>query len=549
MFRTISRKQLTAVILSPAFVVFCLSLLILTAQIVAIGRIRPFNSDDLYWQQVVRTWVPFSGHTLYLATKDIFIEQVPFFALLEHFFQPSRGLVIGEVLLLTISSFSLFYVSSLYFLKKLKIKTSYLTLLPFLWLASFGYPLVQNYLNSNWRSFEIGLCFATIVLVAAISFGDIQKLNSLKSKLLFLLATAFIGAVIYSDPYYVFFTIGPLLLFVAGLYALKKINRYQLSVVVGGAALSVVVAKLISAIATKAGVVLVADTPSVFVNFDNIITNIVSSLHGLLIVFGADFFGRPAFGLSTFGALINALILSFVIYEVYQLRHIMRQPTLKNLSLAQLWAAFFGLLIAFVFIVYTSTTLVAVSNYRFFIVLIYAAVTFLVVSLGTLKNNALKLIIGMLLVGAVIYNVTLSLLTHSIRQQPDAAINISNSVNYRIIDAVHAEGLTKGYGSYWQGNINTYLSKGSVTFLPSLCDTNGQTVNFKWLIDGNQFNKPADKSFYLVDPDFPAPGICTEKQLVAQFGEPQKILKISNKSILVYDYDISSKIKLSLPEY
>ena len=531
---------------NPVVIVFFICLILLTLNILFIGKIRPFNSDDLYWQQAVRTWAPFHGHKVYLGTKDIFVEQVPFFILMQHLFSPSRTLVLIEAVILTLAAFVLFYLSSVYFFKKLKLQPTYATLLPFVWLASFGYPLVQNYLNTDWRTFEVGLCFATFTVVAAVLFRDIKPFASAKNTVLSVIALACVGFVMYSDPYYLFFTIGPLLLFVVGIFILKKVELSSTATILAGAVFAFAIAKVFSIVGTKAGLVVVGDTPSVFVSFDNIITNIISSLHGLLIVFGADFFGRPAFGLSTFGPMINAALLAIILYWVFSLRNVLRRPYIHNLSLPQLWTVFFGGMVAVVFVIYTSTTLVMVSNYRFFIILIYCAVLFLATKLSMLKNYQTTLLISALLVGATAYNLALTTVTHSVRQQVDVGNNASNVLNDDIIRAVRAEGLTKGYASYWEGNINSYLSR-TITFLPSLCDGNGQTVKFKWLVDGNQFETPASSSFYLIDPDFPAPGTCTEKQLVAQFGAPKKIVKVHDKEILVYGYDISLKIPLSLP--
>ncbi len=123
-------NQLLILLKSPAIVVLGISLALLAVQIISVGRVRPFNSDDLYWQQVVHTWTPFNGNTVFLGTKDIFVEQVPFLALMEKLFNPSRNLVILETLMMTLSAFIFFYGSSLYFFKKLKLKLNYLTLLP-----------------------------------------------------------------------------------------------------------------------------------------------------------------------------------------------------------------------------------------------------------------------------------------------------------------------------------------------------------------------------------------------------------------------------------
>lgn len=543
------KRQWWPVIKSPAVLIFLVSSFLLALNVLLIGHWRPFNSDDLYWQNVVRNWQPFSGDTLYLATKDIFLVQVPFFALVENIFNPSRRLVLAEGLILTLGSFALFYWSIIYFLRQLRSRPTYLTLLPMVWLASFGFPLVQNYLNTNWRTSEIGLSFVTIALAAAITFNQINPLKSVKMKIFSGLVLVFIGLVIYSDPYYIYFTLGPLLLFTLFLFVAGKITRRHLGIIFGGTFLSLILAKLWSLLATKAGIIIVGDTPSVFVSFDNILTNIISSLHGLLIVFGADFFGRPAFGLTTFGMMINAALLVFILYRAYRLRYILSDSKVRAIPLPRLWPTFFSLVVFFVLFVYTLTTLVAINNYRFFIILVYAAVAFLVMLLALTPKKSLRLAIAALLVGGTLFNSALTFLTNDVRNYPEVASNVNNGVNYRILDAVRSEGLSKGYAGYWQGNVNTYLSQNKIAFLPSLCDEKGETVRFNWLLNNDLFNKPANRSFYVFDPNFPAPGVCTVKQLSKQFGTPQRIIKIDNRQILIYNYDISSKISSHLPAY
>lgn len=536
------RKKLLSFVKQPVFVVLIICLVLLALNIVFIGHFRPFNSDDLYWQQVVRTWPPFSGHTLYLATKDIFIEEVPFFAIMEHIFSPSRKLLLAESGILTLSSFIFFYSSSLYFLRKIKAKLSYLTLLPFIWLSSFGYPLVQNYLNSDWRTFEVGLSFLTFMLVAAITFKDIQPLRTLRTKILSVVVLAYIGIVIYSDPYFLYFTIAPLFLFVLALYGLRKINRKQLAVLCGGTVLAMIFAKIAEIACAKAGVVIATDIPSAFVNFDNIVTNIISSIHGLLIVFGADFFGRQAFKLGTLGAIFNATILFFILHRVYSYRTVVTRFTKsKRLSLPSLWVTFFGFLLVFIFVIYTLTTLVLVSNYRFYILFIYCAITFLVFILANSSIKHLKLVLGLVIAVAISYNLAGTILFKNFLGQPGIAGNVGNSMNFEIINSADDEGLTKGYASYWQANVNTYFSNGKITFLPAICDA-GVTRQFRWLIDGSQFNKKSSLSFYLMDPDFTAPPSCTEDKLLSQFGKPKKIRMIGNKRMLIYDYDIGDRI-------
>lgn len=537
------RNALKEVLKSPAFIMLIASLVVLTVNILYIGKIRPFNSDDLYWQQVVRTWQPFSGDILYLGTKDIFVEQVPFFDLMEHLFSPSRKLLIFEAVALAVLAFIFFYTASLYFMRKIKIKPTYFNLLPFVWLASFGYPLVQNYLNSSWRTFEVGLSFLVFMAVAAVIYKDINPFRTAWTKLLLAFSIVFVGILIYSDPYFTFFTIGPLVLLMSTLFLLKKIDRVQLLTLSIGLAISFIIAKLIEASHKLIGIEIAMDTPSQFVDFENIVTNIVTAFHGQLLIYGADFFGKPVASTATVVGLINALILLIIVYRTYTVSVRLKKPTVFRLSLDQWWIAFFAGVVIFVFLVYSVSTLVTIGNYRYYIISVYCSVTLLAIAMGLSKNKPFKLITGSLLILAITANLSYTMLTNSVKEQWDVKDNIGNSLNYEIIRAVESRGLEKGYASYWQGNVNTYLADNRTTFLQSLCMPDGKTAQFMWLIDGKQFSREASRSFYIIDPDYPEPPICTKEQLIAQFGQPREIAYVRNKTILIFDYDISLKMK------
>jgi hypothetical protein len=537
-----TKKQLLVLLKSPGVIMLLVSLLLLIVNILFIGKHRPFNSDDLYWQQVVRTWHPFGGRTLWLGTKDTFIEQVPFYYLMEHFFAPTRKLLVAETIMLTGAAFVAFYASSLYFLRKLRIRLSYTTLLPFVWLSSFGYPLVQNYLNSDWRTFELGFSFLTFVLVAAVCNDDLKPLHSNWSKIVSATTIAFIGILTYSDPYYLFFTLGPVLLFVTLLYYLKKITRAQVILIYSGFVLSLVFSKITALICAKAGFIIVTDTPAAFINFDSIVTNVVTSVHGLLILYGADFFGRPTTNKVTIGETVNAVLLVFVSYRAYKYRKIFTKASAQRLSIAELWVAFFAGTMFFVFLIYTSSTLVTLGNYRYFIMFLYCSIVLLAVVLHGLENYVLRISIVALLSVATIFNMGYTLVGHSVALQGDVQQNQSNEINFKFIDALKKDGVEKGYASYWQANVNTYLSGNKITFLPTLCTAEGKTVPFKWLIDDSLYDRQTHKSFYLIDPDIPQPPICSQDQIIAQFGKPQKTLKISDKLILIYSYDVGTKM-------
>lgn len=146
----------------------------------------------------------------------------------ESIFAPSRSLILFEAWFITILTFVSAYFASVYFMRKLKLRINIASLLPFIWLASFGYPLVQNYLNSDWRTLEVGIAMLTFMLVAAICFDDFMPLRNVRNKLLSVLAILYVGLVSYSDPYFLIFTLGPVLIFTVLLFALKRIDRKNL---------------------------------------------------------------------------------------------------------------------------------------------------------------------------------------------------------------------------------------------------------------------------------------------------------------------------------
>jgi hypothetical protein len=540
--RAVTSKSSRSGLFSPVTVVFVLSLVLMAFSIFWVARYRPFNSDDLYWQQAIRTWKPFGGHLFYFGTKDIFVILAPFFAVTERLFNPSRRLMVAETMFLTLGTFTLFYFSSLYFLRKLLIRATYVTLLPFAWLASFGYPLVQNYLNTDWRTYGIGFSFATFALVAAVTNGDLEPLESWWGRLATALAVVLTGVLMYSDPYYTYFTVGPLVIFGAALLWWKKIGRGQFAFIYASIAASYVVSKIVAIVCMKAGIHIVGATPSIFVGWESLVSNILSSLHGMFDIFQANFLGHKVTSTVTAGYILNAVLLIFILWQLFTYFWMLKRAQAVKADLPRLWAGFFVLTMVLIFLVYTSSTLAADSNnFRFYIEFVYCAATLFAIALGLMGKQG-RAVFGGLLIVATLAN--LAFLVLDTKFTPGEIVsNRANKWNFAVIDAVEAQGMTKGYTGYWDGNINTYLSDEKVTFLPTLCAPDGVTAHFRWLIDGGQFDKPASKSFYMINPDFAAPGLCPQSQLDAQFGPPQSEMMLGNKLLLFYNYDIGSRMR------
>jgi hypothetical protein len=125
-----------------------------------------------------------------------------------------------------------------------------------------------------------------------------------------------------------------------------------------------------------------------------------------------------------------------------------------------------------------------------------------------------------------------------IRSATAARAAAPNAGNYALINEIKKLGLTKGYVNYWDGAINTYLSDGSIKFLPVVCTDHDRTVPYYLLVDSTLYTRRAAKTFYLVDPTFTMPANCSERQILAQFGKPQQTVRMHRKTILVYNHDL-----------
>ena len=531
-------KSLTA----PAAVILAVSLVLIMFNLVLVYHNRSYNSDDVSWQNILLTWRPFSGHKAFLGGSDNFIIKAPLFALFGHFFAPSRRLLLLESGVFASAAFMLFYGSSLYFLKKLKVRLTYVNLLPFLWFASFGFFTARLYLNPILRNFELGLAFVAFVLAAKIYYGEINVWGSLLAKVTTLLSCAIAGLLIYNDPYFLYFTLVPVVVLFILLYVLKKLERAKLLALLGIAVASLLFSKLIAHLAIKAGVVLLFKEPAKFVSFDALSSNVTLAAQGTLNLFGANFFGQLAASLVAVSALLNFGILAFIFYRIWILKRA-GWSAKGELSPYLLWSGFFGCLSLFVLAVYTFSSLaVDIGTYRYLIMMAFSSVLFLAIVISSLKKG--RLVLAGVITAAILFNLAAAIngSRSSLGDQAGALINKPNSLNFQIIDALGAKGLTKGYAPYWDGNINSYLSGGHIAFLPISCFEGQKTEIIQFLIDQSQVSRPASRSFYVIDPDLSSPATCTQQQVVAQFGQPAEKFKLSDKTIWLYNYDIVSKM-------
>lgn len=525
-------------LVSPPIVVLVLSLILIVANLFFAQRTRPYISDDVSWQTIFLTWHPFSGHTAYMGNQDNFITDAPFLWLMAHFFAPTRGLLLIEAAIMACINFVLFYIAGIYFLKKCKIAINYFSLLPFLWLASFGYGLAAFFLNTNWRNFEVGASFIFFMLVAMVYFGDVKPIKSRTSQALTVLASLIAGVFIYSDPYFLYFTVLPIVTLFVVLYLLKKIGSKDLFIIISAIVLSLITSAGTRFVMARVGLLSPHATAPQFTTFSTLFSHAALALEGTLTIFGANFFGDDIKSLSSITALANLILLAVIGFQIYSFTsRLLRNKLNAKSNPAAYISTFLSWLSAFVVIVFiASTEATDVYSSRYLVIAVYAGVLLLAIHANTLqKTRTAFVILGSM---AVLLNAYTAFHV-STRPQPGAEGNVANAANYSLVNAIENLGLTKGYVAYPDGNINTYLSGGSVNFLPVIC-SNGQTRPLKLLVDGSQFMQPSGETFII--PDNVSSPTCSEQQIIAQFGPPEQQVWAGGKTILIYNYDLMTSM-------
>lgn len=516
-----------------------LSFFILILSLALTYRIRSYNSDDVGIQNALLSWKPFSGQILYLS-PDTWIINIPFYEVFQHLFSPSRRLLFAEGALFSIINLSLFYIAIKYFYKKLKIGFNLFTILPILWLASFNYYFTILFLNTNLRNFEIGLTFILFMLVSKILLNEFNPIKSIRSIVLSVLFCLLVGVLILNDPMYFYYGVLPVIALSLILYLKAPSVRKQIRNIISGLVLSGVFYEIVKYVVVKSGIK-ISPQPISFVGFSNIFSNLNTALHGLILLFGADIFNRSVINLITIGYLLNFVLLVLVVYFIFS--YFKPKTVLKNekSDIAIIIKYFFSWLAVYVFLVYfLSNQLVNVLTYRYLVLIPFIAIIF-IASEFTLFDKNIKKLFGVIIILATIFNIGTS-----IAYQKDPTIikynlsyNYKNSQNFSIINFLESKHLYKGYGQYWDANINSYLSDNKIDIYPIQC-INNKTTTFNWFVNGGQLNRPNKNSFLMLD--YSGTPMCSLNDIIRQFGKPKKIYNISGLPILIYNYDIGIKI-------
>ncbi len=529
-------------LIKPTVVVFAISIALVIINLYLAQRTRPYTSDDVSWQNILTTWTPFNGHIADMGSKDNFLVNVPILMLFGHIFQANRTLLFLEASVFAIINFSLFYVAGLYMLKKCRINISYETLLPFLWLASLGYNFSQLFLNMAWRDFEMGISFVYFAMAVKFYYGEVNPLKNWISRTLAIVAGIVAGLFIYSDPYFLYLTVGPVALLFVILYLVKKATKGQALLIAGSTMLSLVVSLAMKSVDARIGLFSPLGATISLIHFGHLASEFTSTVGEMTTIFGVNIAGARLLSMSGIASILNLIIVLAVAawFVLFVARHRKRHIDIEGDQISPLFlvSTFFGALYILVFV---ACYLDSEDDYRYFVLSAYLAAILVSFIVGKLKRSSTIFIVILWL--AICINLATSVFALTPMQlNAIRSGNKANAANYALIERIKQLGLRKGYANYWNGNINTYLSDGSVNILPVTC-INDKTVFLRLLVDTNQFQTPSNNSFYINDPSQTSPVMCSLQEVEGQFGRPAEVVSYQKKTILIYNYDIAIKMQ------
>lgn len=538
--------------LGPVGLIGIISLVVLVINFYFTYRVRPYDSDDVIMQNALLYWKPFDHITYFADAGASYIDRIPLYWLVGRVISPGRHALFVDGIILAVGNFALFYWSTIYLLKKAGLRLTYLTLLPILWLSSFGYVVAELFVATSMHNVEVGVILATCALITKIYYGEFHPLASPKALFLTILCALVLGCTVVGDRYVVYYGLLPILVYAAVgfLYKQRSVIRKRIGILSGVIVLAFVFAAIIQLILAKSGVDFMsgvgARTPQ-FVTYNLFFTNVEGTIYNLFIVFGADFWGGNVVSVATIGAILNGVLLFLTLRAAilyFRPATIERSKTDRGMPI-QLMAILF----LWCIFILTISSLGGNGTYHYFVLLPFVGVLLLINFLATTHGAKLRLAAILLLVATVLnfgVNYYNAMVPSSISSNVFSGLDQANGRDNDIAHILEAHGLTddaKGYSNYWQANITSYLSGGKLDILPVLCSDSGQTVVYKWLMTSSQLTRPVAKTFFLFDTSYQDAPNCPTSDVNTQYGAPAQVFNADGTIVYVYNRNITAPLQ------
>ncbi len=522
-----------------AVAIFVCGLIIFTFGLAHYYKTFAINSDDV----AEKVWLhQATGSNDIWLPADHYILKAPVNLLVDTLVHSPSKNIYATAWLMNFIGLLLFFLVAIYFINKYvgqKIKQAFY--ISFIWLCAVNGGFIIALASPQYRNMEIGLAFGFLWFIDR--FINPLKWPKLKfNNLLIPLAGAVaLGLFIFSDPAFLVFLVGPLII-AAGIYFLITQNYKTYLPLIGFILSGFVFYEIFKKLFYLAGFKTYG-VPAYFVSWEKLGTNISSLIQSTLFLHNASFLGHAVFKASTIIILLNFVILLAVLAS-----------PLAFFRQKKFWLTFVAIQPIFLLITFvlSATVYPNTTSTRYLVLLPFYGAILLALVIGSLDKFFQRLAIALLVTAS------LGNFLWTSKKVVVARHENPNSYNQKIADLVRGRGLKKGYAPYWNAGITAFLSNFnaevfSITYSNNKQDITPYYINF----DVGMLNKPADESFIIVS-NYPGSspesqtelqaqystyGVFKAESAVRQFGKPKEILKASDfTSIYIYDYDLLYKI-------
>jgi hypothetical protein len=405
---------------------------------------------------------------------------------------------------------------------------------------------VTAFMSANHRNMETGIA---LLLLALFSWwaSRPERRTRLADAGLWLAATLTLGALTYSDPFFLYTLTGSLGLTCAILWLTGRWSSSRaavlLSVLFGGVA----VHAALSLVMRSLGVDAIHAVGSWFAPASALVGNLQTVLASYLVMFRGSPWGLPI-GASVGLVMLNAVLaITVAVGLAAAVRAQFRSPDPTRLSAA--------LFVLIGLTAYCISTLAASgpASFRYAFVPVLGALPFATATLVKVARSTPRWqgLVILVLCGGLLANVAVNV-SVLIRQAPLGTDRLY-AANETVIRTVQEAGYTKGYATFWNANINSYLSDREVLFLP-LTSTAEGVVKYGFLINTPDFDVAADSTFLYVAPNAVPlvheglPHELDTQWWINALGAPAETEDLPNGgTLLFYDRDIGSDLPLWVP--
>jgi hypothetical protein len=501
--------------------------MLLVLAVVAASTRLPFTSDDVAVQNIMQSAWQY-GRLDAVIGIDSFAIKVPLYAMVGLLLPNGHAALVVTVILCD----AILLAGLLFAVREVIERVAprdrvvlVATMLLMLWFFAAQFTQNQSLMIPNGRNAEIGLVIAaSAVLLRGSDESDARSPSRLG---LSVMASVVIALVCFSDPLFLFVAMPAFLGAVLVLWLRRSISSPRLIRVVVHVGAAGAVAVLFLLAARFLGIHYVGNFSTTFTAPGDLAANVGRAFAALAVDFNADVWGGAVSASALPGVSQLTLFLLCAVLVAVGARRAAR------ISVA-LFALVAVIVNVAVFILTTNGSLPSNSRY-----VLFAAVLLLLlapVGLVSLRSYlGSRRVLGLVSVVALAgTGIGLGANSLTLVQGWSGALADPQIGTTEIIDRATELGLEQGYSDYWNGNITTYLSGREVKVLPMVCDD--KVSRYDWFINLPDFDNSPERQFFVVSDTRG----CSEKDVVSQFGAPDKRIDLaeSDASMLVYDRTI-----------